>query len=126
MQWITPCLYGRSGGVGMSRENRFPGLVVAVAVPTLALIATHHEGLGALVVGAALAAWIVHIWMDDRATRAWNARLLDYARTTTNLGSDPTPVISALRQRVPEDDDPDYYDPAEESGAWVHFYASEW
>jgi hypothetical protein len=110
----------------MSRENRFPGLVVAAAVPSLALIATHHAGLGAAVVGIALAAWLAHIWMADRAERAYAARLLDYARMTTNLGGDPTTVISALRQRVPaEDDDADLFDPGTERG-WVHLRASEW
>lgn len=110
----------------MSRENRFPGLVVAAAVPSLALIVTHHAGLGAAVVGIALAAWVAHLWMADRADRAYAARLLDYARTTTQLGGDPTTVISALRQRVPaEDEDADVFDP-ETARGWVHLRASEW
>jgi hypothetical protein len=110
----------------MSRENRFPGLVVAVAVPSLALIVTRHAALGAALVGIALAAWVAHIWMAERAEHAYAARLLDYARTTTNLGGDPTTVISALRQRVPaEDDDAELYEPETERG-WVHLHASEW
>jgi hypothetical protein len=111
----------------MSRENPFPGLVVAAAVPSLALIATQHASLGAVVIGGALAAWIAHAGMRIRADRFWETRLLDYAQATTNLGGDPTGVITALRPRpIPAADrDAGLFRPDDDHRPWVHLPPSE-
>ncbi len=112
----------------MSRENPFPSLVVAAAVPSLALILTKHPLLGTAVISGALVTWIAWGWLRVRADRTRDAQLLDYAHTATSLGGDPTPVITALRPRSAPDADlfhPDQDENAEEQ-QWVHLRPSEW
>ena len=116
----------------MSRENPFPGMVVAAAVPSLALIVTPHPSLGALLFGAALAAWVAYTGMTVRADRQWEIRLLDYAQTATNLGGDPTGVLRVLRPHpgtaAEVDPDAGLFRPDEDDDderPWVHLPPSD-
>jgi hypothetical protein len=117
----------------MARENPFPGMVVAAAVPSLALIVTKHASLGAVLFGAAIAAWVAYAGLTVRADRQWEIRLLDYAQTATSLGGDPTGVLRVLRPHpdtaVEVDPDAGLFRPDEEDDydgrPWVHLPASD-
>lgn len=122
----------------MTRHSRFPGLTVAAGLPPTLMILTGHPMLGGATLGVVLLAWVAHARMEVRARQAQQARLLDYAQTAVHLGGDPSPVISALRQRPPRDDDepswdpaedeldPEEFDPDRDERPWVHLRASDW
>jgi hypothetical protein len=110
----------------MTRENSLRGLMITAGVPSTLMIVTHHPWLGAATVAAAVAAWMACEVMAVRAQQARDVALLDYAQTATNLGGDPTPVISALRQRVPDDDEDELFRPEDEERPWVHLRPSDY
>lgn len=114
----------------MSPQTRFPRFPVAGGlelVPPTLMIVTRHPVMGAVTLGAVLVAWVVHVRMVVRAQQARDARLLDFAQTTTNLGADPAPVISALRHRAPREvADDELFDPDEPERPWVHLRPSDW
>jgi hypothetical protein len=109
----------------MTRESCFRGLMVTAGVPSTLMIVTHHPRLGAATVVGAVAAWMVCEVMVVRAQQKRDAALLQYAETATSLGGDPTRVISALRQRVPEDDD-ELFRPEDDERPWVHLRPSDY
>jgi hypothetical protein len=108
----------------MTRETAFRGLMITAGVPATLMVLTHHATLGAATVAATVTAWMVCEVTVARAQQRRDTALLDYAQTATNLGGDPTPVISALRQRVGEEDE--LYRPDEEERPWVHLRASDY
>jgi hypothetical protein len=107
----------------MTRETCFRGLMITAVVPSTLMVLTHHPLLGAATVAGTIAAWLVCEIMVAREQQRRDTALLDYAQTATNLGDDPTRVISALRQRV---DDDELYRPDDDDRPWVHLYASEY
>jgi hypothetical protein len=109
----------------MSRENCFRALMITAGVPSTVMIVTQHAWLGAGTVAGVLVAWVVCEVMVVRSQQARDAAILDYAQTATNLGGDPTPVITALRQRVPGDED-ELFRPEDDERPWVHLRPSEW
>lgn len=108
----------------MTRETCFRGLMVTAGVPSTLMIVTHHPVLGAATVAGTVAAWLVCEVMVVREKQRRDAALLAYAQTATSLGDDPTRVISALRQRVGDDDE--LFRPDEDDRPWVHLRASEY
>lgn len=108
----------------MTRETCFRGLMVTAGVPSTLMIVTHHPTLGAATVAGTIAAWMVCEVMVVRAQQRRHTALLEYAQTATNLGDDPTRVISALRQRVGDEDE--LFRPDEDERPWVHLRASEY
>ncbi len=108
----------------MTREMCFRGLMVSAGVPSTLMVVTHHPMLGAATVAGTIAAWMVCEVMVVRAQQHRHTALLDYAPTATNLGDDPTRVISALRQRVGDADE--LFRPDEDERPWVHLRASEY
>ena len=108
----------------MTRETCFRGLMVTAGVPSTLMIATHHAALGAATVVGTVAAWLVCEIMVARAQQRRDTALLEYAQTATTLGDDPTRVISALRQRVGDEDEP--FRPDETERPWVHLRASDY
>ena len=115
----------------MSPQTQFPRFPVAgglVLVPPTLMIVTRHPVMGAVTLGAVLLAWVVHVRLVVRAEQARDARLLEFAQTATNLGGDPAPVISALRQRraFREPAEEELFDPDGPERPWVHLRASDW
>lgn len=108
----------------MTRETCFRGLMVTAAVPSTLMIVTHHAALGAATVVGTVAAWLICEVMVAREQQRRDTALLQYAQTATNLGDDPTPVISALRQRVSNEDE--LFRPDETERPWVHLRPSEY
>lgn len=108
----------------MTRETCFRGLMVTAGVPSTLMIVTHHAVLGAATVVGTVAAWLVCEVMVARAQQRRDTALLDYAQTATNLGADPTRVISALRQRVGDEDE--VHRPDETERPWVHLRPSDY
>jgi hypothetical protein len=108
----------------MTRETCFRGLMVTAGVPSTLMIVTQHAVLGAATVAGTVAAWLVCEVMVVRAQQRRHAALLDYAQTATNLGDDPIGVISALRQRV--DDEDELFRPDEADRGWVRLRPSEY
>ncbi|HEV7656653.1 MAG TPA: hypothetical protein VGP36_18215 [Mycobacteriales bacterium] len=110
----------------MTRDNCFRGLMITAGVPSTLMIVTHHPWLGAATLAGAVTAWMACEVMAVRARQARDAALLDYARTATNLGDDPAPVISALRSRSPDPEEDDLFRPEPDERPWVHLRPSEW
>jgi hypothetical protein len=111
----------------MSVESHFPGLVAVTAVPSLALIVTRHPVLGTLLMTAAAAAWVLHAGLEARARRAWHRELLNYAQTSTALGNDPGPVVTALGPRPPVDEhDDELFRPGRDDPGWTHLQPNNW
>jgi hypothetical protein len=107
----------------MTPETCFRGLMITAGVPSTLMIVTHHATLGAATVAATVAAWMVCEVMVVRAQQRRHTALLEYAQTATNLGDDPTPVISALRQRVGDEDE--LFRADEDQRPWVYLRASD-
>jgi hypothetical protein len=108
----------------MTRETGFRGLMVTAGVPSTLMVATHHPMLGAATIAGTVAAWMVCEVMVVRARQRRQTALLEYAQLSVNLGDDPTRVISALRQRVSDEDD--LFSPDDDERPWVHLHASEY
>ena len=108
----------------MTRETCFRGLMVTAGVPSTLMVLTHHPVLGAATVAGTVAAWLACEAMVVREQQRRDTALLQYAQTATNLGDDPTRVISALRQRVSDDDE--LFRPDETARPWVHLHASDY
>ncbi len=108
----------------MTRETCFRGLMVTAGVSSTLMIVTHHPMLGAVTVAGTIAAWLICEVMVVRAQQRRDTALLEYAQTATNLGDDPTRVISALRQRVSDEDE--LSRPDEDERPWVHLRASDY
>ena len=80
-------------------------IVVAMAVPATAMIVTDHIWLGAAIVAGAVSAGLAAARSRLRAEMASEREILSYAHTATSLGADPAPVIKAMRQAGPDEDD---------------------
>jgi hypothetical protein len=69
------------------------------------MIAMGHPWLGAATLGGVLMVSALQSWMVVRSARDQHRALLSYAQTTTNMGGDPTTVITALRGSGGEEDE---------------------
>lgn len=114
----------------MPMETRFPSFTVAAGlelVPPTVMILTHHPVMGAATLGAVLLAWIFQARMVVRAEELRDQRMLDYAQTTTSMGGDPAPVISALRRWPPDPEaEPEPARSDDDDRPWVHLPPSSW
>ena len=74
------------------------GALVGIAViPTTVMVLTGHTWIGAGTIGAVLAVWLAQVRIRTRAAVDSEKEMLSYAHIATNLGTDPTPVIKAMR-----------------------------
>src|SRR5215204_7012808 len=74
-------------------------------VPPTLMIAMGHPWLGAATLGGVLAASAIQSWIVVRSAQERQRAVLSYAQDATNLGTDPAPVIAALRRHAAAEDD---------------------
>lgn len=90
MAWIT--------------DHSWPRIGLEVVPPTL-LIALGHPWVGAGLMGGALMASAFQSWLVVRSAQERHRAILSYAQDATSMGTDPAPVIAALRGTVLDEDE---------------------
>lgn len=78
-----------------------------MVVPTTAIILTGHVGLGAAIVVGVIVAGLIAVRARIRAEARSEQGILTYASTATSLGTDPAPVIRAIRRQQRDDGEDD-------------------
>lgn len=75
-------------------------------VPPTVMVAFDHAVLGAVTLGAVLAAATLRSWMHVRSERDRQRAILSYAQDSTTMGGDPATVIAALHAGRTDADEP--------------------
>jgi hypothetical protein len=90
MSWIT--------------DRPWPRIGMEVVPPTL-LIALGHPWVGAGLMGGALVVSAFQSWLVVRSAQERQRAILSYAQDATSMGTNPAPVIAALRGTVHGEDE---------------------
>lgn len=80
-------------------------LTVSAVIPATAMILKGHTWLAAGTIGAVLVAAVVIVRIGERSIGERDKEILAYASTAASFGTDPAPVIEALRARQRDDSD---------------------
>jgi hypothetical protein len=78
-------------------------LVGSAVLPAIAMIVTGYPWMAAGTLGAALLAAVAVVRMRVRSARDRDREILSYASTAASFGTDPAPVIKALRAEEDRD-----------------------
>lgn len=95
---------------------------VSAVIPVTAMILEGHIWLAAGTIGAVLAAAVVIVRIERKSAGERDRELLTYASTAASLGTDPAPVIKAMR--AGEDQPEDVVEEAH--GPYLHIPRGRW
>ena len=100
-------------------------LTVSAVIPATAMILKGHTWLAAGTIGAVLAAAVVIVRIEERSIGERDKEILAYASTAASFGTDPAPVIKALRANGEEPEDRDLV-VEEARGPHLHIPRGRW
>lgn len=114
-------------GKGLGPEG-LVGIVLAgiAVVPTTAMVMAGHTWMAAGTIAAVLVAAVAMIRTRARAAHDRDREILSFATAATSLGTDPAPIIKALRGADGGEDSPYVVVTEERPEARPHIPRGRW